>query len=73
MYAVYVLFHSIQPKHKLYLLSRRLNLGNQIYFLELSTVKIRVGVINCNLIIFSKVIACYCNLDIFLITVIECK
>ena len=67
MYAVYVLFHSIQPQHKLYLLSRRLNLGNQIYYLELSTVMIRVGVIkiviviNCNLIIFSKVIACTCN------------
>ena len=37
----------------------------------------RVGVfkivINCNLITFSKVIACNCNLDISLITEIECN
>ena len=32
-----------------------------------------VIVINCNLITFSKVIACNCNLDISLITVIECN
>ena len=40
-------------------------------------VQIRVGVIkiviviNCNLITFSKVIACNCNEDVSLITVIE--
>ena len=32
-----------------------------------------VIVINCNLITFSKVIACNCNYDISLITVIECN
>ena len=30
-------------------------------------------VINCNLITFSEVIACNCNSDISLITVIECN
>ena len=43
------------------------------------TARCRVGVIkiliviNCNLITFSKVIACNCNKDISLITVIECN
>ena len=32
-----------------------------------------VIVINCHLITFSKVIACNCNKDISLITVIECN
>ena len=32
-----------------------------------------VIVINCNLITFSKVIACNCSSDISLITVIECN
>ena len=32
-----------------------------------------VIVIHCNLITFSKVIACNCNSDISLITIIECN
>ena len=39
---------------------------------QLGLIKILI-VINCILITFSKVIACNCNLDISLITVIECN